>query len=173
MSCVRQLTQKKYRERPSPPYSASDCPGKVLEGNDGRLYESRPNVKGVYAWRLYKDPKAAKETKTRRVSRKTSKPENRAPKWNVMNAVLNAAKVNLPPNTRNNTGIRKTFGGLFSYRTLTATASEVKYGGVTLLRDLQGGSPFKAGQTFRLVTLDPEDGTLRADQARRRIPLIA
>jgi hypothetical protein len=218
--CVRLTSQKKYRERPSPPYAARDCRGQVLEGNDGRLYESRPNVNGVYAWRLV-------NKSTRKVTqRKSTAAEN------VMRSVMNAAKINLPrwfaeqdvaantrakinpvpppPNTntrvnnaakippppnarvRNNSsssrappqqnnksvnGIRKTFGSLFTYRTILTPpvtpapgSEEVKYGGVILLRDL---GVFKAGQTFRVVTLDLEDGTLRADQARRRLPLIA
>ena len=51
--CVKQ-TQKKYLERPSPPYSAADCCGMVLAGNDGKMYVSVPNAKGVCAWKLQK-----------------------------------------------------------------------------------------------------------------------
>lgn len=51
--CIRQ-TQKKYLERPSPPYSASDCPGMVMQGNDGKQYISVANAKGVYTWKLQK-----------------------------------------------------------------------------------------------------------------------
>jgi uncharacterized protein YjbI with pentapeptide repeats len=51
--CIKQ-TQKKYLERPSPPYSATDCPGMTLPGNDGKVYVSVANAKGVYAWKLQK-----------------------------------------------------------------------------------------------------------------------
>jgi hypothetical protein len=51
--CVKQ-TQKKYLERPSPPYSAADCCGMVIAGNDGKMYISVPNAKGVCAWKLQK-----------------------------------------------------------------------------------------------------------------------
>jgi uncharacterized protein YjbI with pentapeptide repeats len=51
--CIKQ-TQKKYLERPSPPYSATDCPGMTLPGNDGKIYVSVANAKGVYAWKLQK-----------------------------------------------------------------------------------------------------------------------
>jgi uncharacterized protein YjbI with pentapeptide repeats len=51
--CIKQ-TQKKYLERPSPPYSATDCPGMTLTGNDGKVYVSVANAKGVYAWKLQK-----------------------------------------------------------------------------------------------------------------------
>jgi hypothetical protein len=47
--CVAVKT-KKYRERPSPPYHAGDCKGKILKGNDGLRYKSVANAKGVYTW---------------------------------------------------------------------------------------------------------------------------
>ena len=52
--CVKQ-TQKKYLERPSPPYSAADCCGMKMQGNDGKLYTSVANAKGVCAWKLSKN----------------------------------------------------------------------------------------------------------------------
>lgn len=51
-SCTNKSNLKKYRERPGPPYAAQDCPGQSKMGNDGRLYESRANKNGVYAWKL-------------------------------------------------------------------------------------------------------------------------
>jgi uncharacterized protein YjbI with pentapeptide repeats len=51
--CVRQ-TQKKYLERPSPPYSAADCCGMALQGNDGKMYVSVANAKGICAWKIQK-----------------------------------------------------------------------------------------------------------------------
>jgi uncharacterized protein YjbI with pentapeptide repeats len=52
--CVKQ-TQKKYLDRPSPPYSAADCCGMTLPGNDGKLYTSVANAKGICAWKPAKN----------------------------------------------------------------------------------------------------------------------
>lgn len=49
MSCVEQTT-KKYTSRGSPAYPAQKCPDIVKRGNDGSLYESRPDKNGVYRW---------------------------------------------------------------------------------------------------------------------------
>lgn len=51
--CIEQTT-KKYTDRPSPPFPASECPGHVKPGNNKKLYESVANVKGVYSWKLKK-----------------------------------------------------------------------------------------------------------------------
>ncbi len=63
--CVAVKT-KKYRDRPSPRYHAGDCKGKTLKGNDGRLYKSVADAKGVYKWILEgnKTRKAAKAPDT-------------------------------------------------------------------------------------------------------------
>jgi hypothetical protein len=49
MSCELQHT-KKYLERPSPPYPAQTCPGQRKIGNDGRIWESVGNAKGIFRW---------------------------------------------------------------------------------------------------------------------------
>ena len=36
--CIK-LKTKKYRLRDSPPFSATDCPGKSMKGNDGGMYD--------------------------------------------------------------------------------------------------------------------------------------
>lgn len=48
--CIMQTT-KKYRTRPSPPYSANDCCGKTMTGNDGSKYISEANAYGICAWK--------------------------------------------------------------------------------------------------------------------------
>ena len=58
MSCVKQTT-KKYTSRPSPPYPANECQGLTKTGNDGQLYQSVANIKGVFQWKL-----TTKTTKT-------------------------------------------------------------------------------------------------------------
>ena len=49
-NCVVQ-TQKKYTTRPSPAYPANECCGEIMLGNNGRLWKSISNVKGVCAWK--------------------------------------------------------------------------------------------------------------------------
>tara|TARA_Y200000002_G_scaffold379466_1_gene388785 strand:- start:621 stop:1490 length:870 start_codon:yes stop_codon:yes gene_type:complete len=45
--------KKKYCNRPSPPYSASDCPeGYLQKGNDKRMYIIKKNKKGVHQWKV-------------------------------------------------------------------------------------------------------------------------
>lgn len=50
MSCVRR-TEKKYLVRPGPPYSAQECPSMLQIGNDGKVYQSLPNAKGIFQWK--------------------------------------------------------------------------------------------------------------------------
>ena len=47
----RQYT-KKYTDRPGPPFAANTptTAGKYRMGNDGKLYQSLPNSRGVYRW---------------------------------------------------------------------------------------------------------------------------
>jgi len=66
MSCKR-LTQKKYMLRGSPPYKANTCKEKELKGNDGMMYISKPDKKGIYKWTL------KKVNKTRKVGEKEYK----------------------------------------------------------------------------------------------------
>ena len=47
--CVK-LDTKKYKNRDSPPYSAMDCKGAKLLGNDGQQYISKADKNGIYKW---------------------------------------------------------------------------------------------------------------------------
>lgn len=47
--CLKEKTFK-YTSRNSPPYSANKCLNLTKKGNDGLLYKSVPNKKGVYRW---------------------------------------------------------------------------------------------------------------------------
>jgi len=47
--CVK-LETKKYKNRDSPPYSAMDCKGEKLLGNDGQQYISKSDKNGIYKW---------------------------------------------------------------------------------------------------------------------------
>ena len=43
-------TQKKYATRPSPPFPANEHCGESKKGNDGKMYMSIPNKKGICRW---------------------------------------------------------------------------------------------------------------------------
>jgi hypothetical protein len=47
--CVK-LNTKKYKTRDSPPYSAMDCKGAKILGNDGQQYVSKADKNGIYKW---------------------------------------------------------------------------------------------------------------------------
>jgi hypothetical protein len=48
--CVQQTTRK-YTTRPSPPYPGNECPGQTRVGNDGNMWVSRADSRGVYTWK--------------------------------------------------------------------------------------------------------------------------
>lgn len=50
MVCVRR-TSKKYLSRPSPPYSAQECCGKKMVGNNGKTWISIKDARGICHWR--------------------------------------------------------------------------------------------------------------------------
>lgn len=49
-TACKKETRKKYLTRSSPPYHAKDCKGLVKSGNDGQLYISEADKRGVYKW---------------------------------------------------------------------------------------------------------------------------
>lgn len=61
-TCIK-LKDKKYLDRPSPPYHANDCKNKILEGNDGNEYFSRADKNGIYKWKLVKSMEECKTAK--------------------------------------------------------------------------------------------------------------
>ena len=67
--CIK-LKTKKYRLRGSPPYSATDCPGKTMKGNDGGTYASKADKNGVYKW-IKTTAKMAKTAKTAKTATKS------------------------------------------------------------------------------------------------------
>jgi len=76
MSC-KELKTKKYKSRNSPAYSAMDCKGKTMIGNDGQTYISKADKNGVYKWALSKigTKKASKSVNKTRKNKKISTPE--------------------------------------------------------------------------------------------------
>ena len=69
--CVK-LKTKKYRLRVSPPYSAMDCPGKIMKGNDGGTYASKADKNGVYKWIKITAKTEKMKTKTETTVKKRS-----------------------------------------------------------------------------------------------------
>jgi hypothetical protein len=50
LSLLKNATEKKYKNRSSPPFSSSTLCGATLTGNDGKLYTSVKNKSGVCTW---------------------------------------------------------------------------------------------------------------------------
>jgi hypothetical protein len=48
----RSKTLKKYKNRKSPPYPANNNCGKKMKGNDGNMYESKPNKNKICSWKI-------------------------------------------------------------------------------------------------------------------------
>lgn len=48
-TCIRQ-SGKKYVTRSSPPYPANECRGVTIKGNDGLMYISKADKKGIFKW---------------------------------------------------------------------------------------------------------------------------
>lgn len=73
-SCTLQTT-KRYTDRQSPPYPANECAGQQKVGNNGEMYESRPDKNGVYRWYKAKSASAKKTVKraTKKVASTASK----------------------------------------------------------------------------------------------------
>ena len=42
---------KRYTDRPSPPLPANHWCGAIKKGNDGKMWRSQPNYKGICSWR--------------------------------------------------------------------------------------------------------------------------
>ena len=73
--CKNMSHLAKYKNRPSPPYPAANCPGASKTGNAGRKYKSVPDKNGRYAWKPSprKSPrKSARKSKAPRKSPRKS-----------------------------------------------------------------------------------------------------
>ena len=47
-------TLGKYKNRKSPPYPANKNCSKKMKGNDGDIYESKPNKNNICSWKKYR-----------------------------------------------------------------------------------------------------------------------
>ena len=79
MEKCTKLKTKKYRLRGSPPYSARDCPGKTMKGNDGGTYASKADKNGIYKW-IKTTAKTAKTAKMAKTAKTTTKTETNVKK---------------------------------------------------------------------------------------------
>lgn len=69
------LTAKRYKNRPSPPFHAGDYKGETKTGNDGKLYESKADSRGVYRWVRRGDVATAKRPRREaKLSAEASRP---------------------------------------------------------------------------------------------------
>lgn len=59
----RKIKTKKYLKRPSPPYSASECPNKIMKGNDGNMYISSSHLYGPFRWIRYSHSNTKRNTR--------------------------------------------------------------------------------------------------------------
>lgn len=57
MAC-RQVSARKQRYSPKPPFLAESCAWQQRVGKDGKLYVSQPNDKGQYVWMLAPVPRS-------------------------------------------------------------------------------------------------------------------
>lgn len=75
MACVSLGHLKKYRTRPSPPKSAQACKNVLSVGNDGGLYVSKANKKGIHRWQKVggKGTASSRKKKAKRGVKKTKK----------------------------------------------------------------------------------------------------
>lgn len=46
---------KKYLNRPSPPYKAGNCKNTIIVGNNGKRWISVPDKNGIYHWKQFKE----------------------------------------------------------------------------------------------------------------------
>ena len=75
MSCTKS-PDKKYQSRPSPPYPANLCCGKVRKGNSGDMYLSKADKNGVCRWH-----KVGKVKNVRNVAKSVRKVKNVGKHW--------------------------------------------------------------------------------------------
>ena len=73
--CIEQKT-KKYLSRGSPPYSAMDCKDSTKKGNDGAMYVSKPDKRGIYHW-VKSGVRTPKNKTTKRKSCSKNAPKNK------------------------------------------------------------------------------------------------
>ena len=85
MSCIEQ-TKGRYVakksdgsfKRKSPPYPANECCGEIKKGNDGKMYLSKKNKKGICKWT--KSPKKQAKKKSPKKQAKKKSPKKQAKK---------------------------------------------------------------------------------------------
>lgn len=75
-TCTRQGS-KKYTTRPSPPYPANVCQGMKMVGNDGRVYVSKPDYRGIHRWTPVSGGGYARKATPKAVPKKRAVPKTK------------------------------------------------------------------------------------------------
>lgn len=75
--CVRQ-TSARYTTRGSPPFPANQCCGETKRGNDGAMYRSIPNIRGICTWRKAASNGSRVRSRARQRSRRARRSRTRA-----------------------------------------------------------------------------------------------
>ena len=60
--CIKS-TQKKYLNRPGPPYPAQNCKNLIKMGNNEKLYQSKENINNIYKWKQILQSKSPSKSK--------------------------------------------------------------------------------------------------------------
>lgn len=82
MPCVTMSHLAKYRNRPSPPFPANDpaCQGTTKKGNDGLMYTSVPDRKGVFKWKhMTAASRQRSPPRSRAITKTPSRNKSRSP----------------------------------------------------------------------------------------------
>ena len=83
--CVRS-TRKKYAKRPSPPFPANQCHGQTMEGNDGTMYKSVPDKRGIHTWKkVGPGSSSGSASKTRKAAKGKDSKGNKGNRYEVHN----------------------------------------------------------------------------------------
>ena len=105
--CVRQTT-KKYTSRKSPSFPANECCGEKKLGNDGTMWLSKPNRKGVCRWvKVARSSKRSSRRSSKRSSRRSSKRSSR--RKETLFTYLNSKRKLMNKNFKVNTNADKLY----------------------------------------------------------------
>ena len=90
---TRSISQK-YLERKSPPVGANlpENRGIVMQGNDNKLYISKPNVKGVFSWHVHDGKARTRRSSRSQTSQRKSQQANNTKKSQKQKSPLRARR---------------------------------------------------------------------------------
>jgi CRISPR/Cas system CMR-associated protein Cmr1 (group 7 of RAMP superfamily) len=74
-------TRKKYMSRPSPSYPANECQGEKKQGNDGFMYTSVSNKRGIYTWKRNSGTRKNSQRRNSMPSENKQVDQHKSNKW--------------------------------------------------------------------------------------------